>query len=67
MARFGEKVRFRKIGEDSDSSFARRMIQESLFVIMIEQEQFCVLPTTELRKAEVGRDRHRETHRTTQK
>ena len=43
MAQFGEKVWFRRIGEDGVSCFASRMTQESLLVIMIEQEQFCAL------------------------
>ena len=41
MAQFGVKVWFRKLGEDGVSSFATRMTQETLLVIMIEQEQFC--------------------------
>ena len=43
MAQFGEKIWFRRIGEDGVSCFASRMTQESLLVIMIEQEQFCAL------------------------
>ena len=51
MAQFGEKV--------GVSSFASRMTQGN-FVghIMIEQEQFCALPRTELCEAKVGQDRH---------
>ena len=57
MAQFGEKVWFRKMGEDSVSSFASRMTQ-GIFVIMIEQVQFHVLPRMELCEAKIGRDRH---------
>ena len=32
--------------------------KESKSVFMIEQEQFCALPRTELCEAKVGRDRH---------
>ena len=56
MAQFGEKVWFRKIGEDGVSSFAGR--KESLLVIIIEQEQFCALPRMEWCEAAVGQDRH---------
>ena len=34
-------------------------LKESLFVIMIEQEQFCALPGMELCEAKFGQDRHR--------
>ena len=43
MAQFGEKVWFRKIGEDGVSSFASRMTQGNFVVIMIKREQFCAL------------------------
>ena len=33
-------------------------LKESLSVIMIEQEQFCALPRTELCEGRVGQDRH---------
>ena len=54
MAQFGEKVWFRKIGEDGVSSFASRMTQG----IMTEQEQFCALPRMELCESKVGQDGH---------
>ena len=57
MAQFVEKVWFRKMGEDSFSSFASRMTR-GIFVGQIEQEQFCVLPRMKLREAKVGQDRH---------
>ena len=59
MAQFVEKVLFRKIGGDGVSSFGSRMTQESSLVIMIEQEQFCLLPRMELCEANVGQDRHK--------
>ena len=58
MAQFEEKVWFRRNGEDGVSCFASRMTQESLLVIMIEQEQFFALPRMELCEAKVGQDRH---------
>ena len=53
-----EKVWFRQMGEDGVSSFVCRKTKESLLVIMIEQEQCCALPRTELCEAKVGQDRH---------
>ena len=58
MAQFGEKVWFRKIGEDGVSSLASRMSQGIFGVIMIEQELFYVLPRMELCEAKAGQDRH---------
>ena len=52
MAQLGEIVWFRKIGEGG-VNFASRTLHQSLLVIMIEREQFCVTP-----KVEVGRDSH---------
>ena len=41
IAQLGEKVWFRKIGEDGVSSFLQAaLLKESLSVIMIEREQF---------------------------
>ena len=42
MAQLREKMWIRTKGKDGVSSCASRMIKESLLVIMIEQEQFCV-------------------------
>ena len=59
MAQFREEEKFRKIGEDGVSSVASRMtLKESLSVIMIEQEQFCALPRTELCEAKVKSQTH---------
>ena len=58
MAQFGEKVWFRKIGQDGVSSFANRMTQGIFTGMMIEQEQFCALPRMELCEAKVGQDGH---------
>ena len=61
MAQFGEKDWFRqKIGEDGVSSLASCITQESLLVIMIEQEQICALPKVELCESKVGRDTYIE-------
>ena len=57
LAQFGEKVWFRKIGEDGVSSFASRMTQGIFVVIMVEEDQFCALPRMELCEAKVGQDR----------
>ena len=56
MAQFGEKIWFRKLGEDGVSSFASRKV--SSLVIMIEQEQFCAVPRKVLCEAKAGQDRH---------
>ena len=42
LALFGEKVWFRKIGEDGVSSFASRMTRGIFVGHLIEQERFCV-------------------------
>ena len=58
MAQFGEKVWFRKIGEDGVSSFASRMTQGIFVGHLIEQEQFCAFLSVELCEAKVGQNRH---------
>ena len=60
MAQFGEKVWFRKIGEDGVSSICKSHDSRNLCwsSCMAEQEQFCSLPRTELCEAKVGEDRH---------
>ena len=59
MAQMGEKVWFRKIGEDGVSSCASRMTH-GIFVGQHDRTGavFYVLPRMELCEAKVGRDRH---------
>ena len=58
MAQFGEKVLFRRIGENGVSSFASRMTQTIFVGRHDRQEQFCAIPRMELCEAKAGRDRH---------
>ena len=55
MAQFGERrFGFAKL----EKMVSVAWLNESSLVIMIEQEQFLVLPRMELCEAKVGRDRH---------
>ena len=57
MAQFGEKVWFRKIGEDGVSSFASRMTQGIFVGHQDRTRAVYVLPRMELCEAKVGQDR----------
>ena len=58
MAQFGEKVWFRKIGEDGVSSFASRMTQGTFVGHHDRTGAVLCITRVELCEAKVGQDRH---------